>query len=160
MRFSATIKRKKAIAALPMILLISGIIIEIVIALSLVSFFMVQSGAGAKTSSDALMVAQSGIDSGISTIIRNKDTGDSSKGGATSAALVIDSNHSAQIYFCKDYYISTSSMACDVGQPNSGQTEIISTGKAFAKNRRLQAFISVDSMTGEVRLVSTQEIAL
>lgn len=145
----------KGIAALPTILLIGGIILEISIALSLIVYFMVQSGYGAKSSSEALITAQSGIDNAVSMIIRNKDIGS----GAYATTLMIDNNHRADIVICRDFLIDTLTMQCTTN-PNTGQTEIISTGKVSSKNRRLKAFVSVDSTTGEVNTISIQEIPL
>lgn len=147
---------KKGMAALPTILLIGGIILEITIALSLVVYFLSQSGYAAKRSTEALLSAQSGIDNTVSLIIRNKDLGS----GNYSAIFNLDSSHSASIVACKNFLISTSTMACDLTKSNTGQTEIISTGSAYSINRRLQAFINVDALTGEVKIVSTQEISM
>ncbi|PIR44194.1 hypothetical protein COV23_01170 [Candidatus Wolfebacteria bacterium CG10_big_fil_rev_8_21_14_0_10_31_9] len=147
---------KKGIAALPVIILIGGIILEISAALSLVAYFVVQSGYGAKASSEALITAQSGIDNAVSMIIRNKDIGGI---GIYSTTLALDNEHIADVFICKDFLIDTSDMICSV-TANIGQTEIISTGKVSSKNRRLKAFMNVNPSTGEVKLISTEEIPL
>ncbi len=146
---------KKGIIALPTILLVSGIVLEISIALALISFFLLQSGAGVKFSLEALASAQGGIDDAIIRIVRNKDLGGLT---AYSYTLTMDNRHQANIVICKNFKIANNS--CDINQQNPGKTDIISLGKVFGKNRRLEAFVNVNSATGEVKVESIREISI
>ena len=145
---------KKGVVALPTILLIGGIILEIGLALALVTYLLLQSGAGNKFSAEALVAAQTGVDDSLMRIIRNGNIGSPS---AYSYSINLDALRKADVVVCKDFKIADNS--CDVSQPNIGVTHIISTGKAFNKYRRLQAFAGVNPNNSEVRIISVQEIS-
>ncbi|MBI5401466.1 hypothetical protein HZB05_01395 [Candidatus Wolfebacteria bacterium] len=145
---------KNGIVALPTIILISGIIMEIGVALALVVFLMSQSAAGAKYSAEALTMAQSGIADATIKVIRNNNLGSPS---ASSYTLTVDSLRKTDVVVCKGYLIVDN--ACGA-TANAGKTQIISTGKAVNKNRRVQAFLNVNSTTGEIKTESISEISL
>lgn len=145
---------KNGIIALPTIILMSGIILEIGVALALVVFLTLQSGAGAKYSIEALTMAHSGIADATIKVIRNNNLGSPS---ASSYTLTTDSLRKTDVVICKNYLIVNN--ACST-TANAGKTQIISTGKAFNKNRRVQAFLNVNSTTGEIKTESISEISL
>jgi len=147
---------RKGVIALPTIILIGGIILEIVLTLSLVSYLLLQSGAGSKFAAEALVYAQSGIDDAIIKIIRNSSFFGS--GVTYQHTLDIDIIRKVSMVACRDFQITND--ICDVTKPNSGKIQIISSGRSFTKNRRLQVFVNIDSNTGEVKVGSVQEIPL
>ena len=65
-------KKNKGIAALPTILLLGGIIVEISIVGAFISYLFSQSSFGIRSSEEALSLAQSGIQDAMIKIIRNK----------------------------------------------------------------------------------------
>ncbi|MBI4993724.1 hypothetical protein HZC33_02075 [Candidatus Wolfebacteria bacterium] len=143
-------KLEKGVVALPMILLMGGIIVEIAIAGAFIAFYMSQSGFGVKLSDEALAAAKSGIQDAIIKIIRDKSFSVSSGYNLTIGS------RSATIIVCRDSY--TTSVACDTA--NVGKDEIISTGSATLKRRKLKAIVNVNSVTGEVKIESIEEAAI
>lgn len=144
---------KKGVIALPTIILIGGIILEIVLTLSLVSYLLLQSGAGSKFSAEALVYAQAGIDDAIIKSIRNNVF---TSGITYQHTITIDIIRQASVVACKDFEITDN--VCDVTKSNPGKIQVISSGRSFNKNRRLQAFINVDQNSGEVKIGPVQEI--
>lgn len=134
----------KGVVALSTTLLISGIIIEIAISGLLVSYFLVQGSFGAKWSADALAVAQTGIQDGLIKIVRDKDLNYITSGSPYSISV---GDWTAQVEIRKD-------------TPGNGKSEIISSGSAKNKQRRLQAILDVDSQTGKVKVESIKEIVI
>ena len=145
---------KNGIIALPTIILMSGIILEIGVALALVVFLTLQSGAGAKYSVEALTIAHSGIADATIKVIRNNNLGSPS---ASSYTLTADSLRKTDVVICKNYLIVNNACSFTV---NADKTHIISTGKAFNKNRRVQAFLNINSANGEIKTESISEISL
>lgn len=152
---------KKGVIALPTIILIGGIILEIVLTLSLVSYLLLQSGAGSKFAAEALVYAQSGVDDSVIKIIRNNNLGN---GSGYKYTLNIDPIRQTKVFVCKDYdFVSdfqTAENICDVYQSTTGKTNIISLGKSFNKYRLLKAVVNINSNNNEVKIESVQEIPL
>lgn len=126
---------------------------EIVLTLSLVSYLLLQSGAGSKFSAEALVYAQAGIDDAIIKSIRNNVF---TSGITYQHTITIDIIRQASVVACKDFEITDN--VCDVTKSNPGKIQVISSGRSFNKNRRLQAFINVDQNSGEVKIGPVQEI--
>lgn len=145
---------RKGIIALPTIILIGGIVLEIALTLSLVSYFLLQSSAGSRFAAEALNIAQAGVNDAVMKIIRNINLGNP----LYQYTMTLDPIREADLTICKDFKIANG--VCDVTQPNDGETEIISVGKSFNKMKKLQAFISINSANGEVKIKSIQEISL
>lgn len=136
--------------ALPMVLLIGGIVVEIAIAGAFIAFFTAQSGLGIKLSDEALVAAKAGAQDAVLKIIRNKDF------SSSSGYVLAVGNRSAVITVCRDSY--TVSSICDT--PNIGKDEIISIGSAALKRRKLKAMVNVNSITGEVKIESIEEVMM
>lgn len=130
----------KAVAALPLILFIGGIIVEIGAAGLLLSYFLTQSGFGVKLSSEALAAAQAGIEDATIKIVRDKNFA----GGVTTINV---GARTAEVSVAKDF-------------PSVGKYKIISVGSALNKRRKLEAVLNVDGLTGEVKMESIVETAL
>ncbi|HDH31542.1 MAG TPA: hypothetical protein ENH26_02075 [Candidatus Wolfebacteria bacterium] len=147
------LKANKGIIALPTMLLIGGVIVEIGIAGLLVSYFLIQSNLGIRLSAEALAVARSGTQDAIIKIIRDKNFTSGSPYSLTVGEW------SAQIIVCKDS--RTISTACDDLDPsNKGKHEITSLGIVQKKQRKIQTILNVNSATGEVNVESIEEIAI
>ncbi len=140
---------KKGFIALPLIILISGIVLEVALSLALISYYLVQISFGGKSSNEALSAAQTGIDDAVIRIVRNKDF-------SSSYTLSIDNIKKTDVVVCSNS--KTTTINCDTY--NSGKDEITSTGKFFNRNRRLRAFVNVDNEKGEISVESVTEIPI
>jgi len=143
--------KAKGAAALPIVLLVGSLLVEIGIAGSFIAYYLSQSGFGVKLSAEALAMTKAGIQDAKMRIVRNKNFIPS----PNPYTLTIG-NNSAQITVCKE--LKTVSTACDTAM--AGKFEITSLGMAFTKRRQVQAILYVDSITGEMKLESEKEIAL
>ncbi len=135
--------KKSAFASLPVILLIGGMLVEIGIAGAFVAYFLSQSGFGVRSSQDAFAASQAGIQDAILRIVRDKNFNPS----PNPYSIAVGSN-SAQVSVCKDTCAGTNKFQVD------------STGSASIKRRKIRAVIGVNSLTGEVKLESENEISL
>ncbi len=142
---------KKGFIALPLIILISGIVLEVALSLALISYYLVQISFGGKSSNEALSAAQVGIDDAVIRIVRKNDF-------SSNYTLAIDNIKKTDVVVCKDFQITNN--VCDLTKPNAGKTEIISSGKFFNRNRRLRAFVNVDNEKGEISVESVTEIPI
>lgn len=140
---------KKGFIALPLILLISGIVLEITLALALISYYLVQMNSGSKFSSEAFSLAATGIDDAFIKIIRKGDY-------SGSYTIIINSSKRADVVVCRE--LKTIVISCDT--QNDGKSEITSTGVVFNKYRRLRAYLNVDSNQGIVTKDSLEEIPI
>lgn len=143
--------RAKGAAALPIVLLVGSLLVEIGIAGSFIAYYLSQSGFGVKLSAEALAAAKAGIQDTKMRIVRNKNFIPSPNPYTLNIG-----NNSAQITVCKE--LKTVSTACDTAM--AGKFEVTSLGMAFTKRRQIQAILYVDSITGEMKLESEKEIAL
>ena len=146
-------QKLEGMVALPTVLLVGGIIIEIGIAGLLISYFLIQSIFGARWSAEALATARSGIQDGIIKIVRNKNLDYTASGSPYSLPV---GNWTAQVAVCKD--AKTLSSPCDTS--SIGKHEVISSGVVKNKQRKLQAILNVSGLTGEVKVESIKEISL
>ena len=131
----------KATAALPAMLFIGGIIVEIGIAGAFISYYLSQSGFGIKMSAEALAAAEAGVQDALIKIIRNKDF-------TSSGYDLTVGNRSANVVVCKDTCAGT------------GKHKITSIGSALVKRREIEAVVNVNNTTGEVKIESILEAAL
>ncbi len=128
--------------ALPFILLVSGIIIEITIAGAFVTYFLSASGLGERLALRASAAAHSGIRDAMIKIARNKEfvsspqnynltVGDDTT--SISVSRTVDDPQNAYIY------------------------TITSTATAASRQRRLKATVIVNQTTGSIQLQSLKE---
>jgi hypothetical protein len=136
-------KSKVGAATLPVVLLIGGLIVEIGIAGAFMAYYLAQSGLGVKLSEEALAAARTGIQDAKIRIVRNK----SFIPDPNPYTLTVG-NRTVQITTCKDSCAGT------------GKFQITSLGIALTKRRQVQAIVSVDSLTGEVKIESEKETAI
>lgn len=130
----------KGIVALPTILIIGGIIVEIGLAGILVAYLVSQSGFGVKMSSEAMAAAQAGVNDAIMKVVRNKDF------FTNASTTLIVGDRSAEV-----------SVANNI---TTGKSTIFSIGSAFNKKRKLKALLNVNDITGEVKIESIEEAPL
>lgn len=134
-------------AALPTILLVGGIIVEIAIAGILIAFILSNSGWGERLSAQALAAAKAGVEDALLKITVNKNFSAPSGGNCNCGYNFLVDNRVAEVTVIKD----------PVGYP-SGVHRIISSGKALGRQRKLETILIVDGDTGKVDLKSTREI--
>jgi hypothetical protein len=135
-------KKINAAAALPTILLISGIIAESILAVVIVATYFSRSGFSARLSAEAGAIAYAGAEDAVNRFIR---------GDVLPASYSIDfgNSRSATIQSIQD-------PACESAAAFCGYT-IVSTGSAFLSNRKVEAVIKVDPLTREVTVISSKE---
>ena len=131
--------------ALPFILLVSGIIVEITIAGSFVTYFLSTSGLGERLSLRASAAANSGIRDAMIKISRDKEYASTPQSYELSVG-----NDSADVSVSKT----------DDDPNNSYIYTINSTGVASSRQRKLQAVLVVNQTTGFIQLQSVQETAV
>lgn len=137
--------QKNGQVALSFILLVSGVIIEIVIAGSLVTYFLSNSGLGERLQSRAATAAYSGLWDALVKISRNRDFGATTQNyglsvGSDSATLTVsrtfDSGGNVYVY------------------------SITSMGTAGTREKQLAATAVVNGTTGQIQLQSVADQAL
>ncbi|MBI5732729.1 hypothetical protein HY967_02085 [Candidatus Jorgensenbacteria bacterium] len=133
-------KSKEGQATLAFVLLVSGIIIEIAIAGSAVTYFLSTSGFGEKLSTRALAAAHAGVRDVQLKISRNKEF------GANNYPLAVGSD-SANV---------TTVWSTDVANDNYTYT-VTSIGTASTRQRKLVAIMVVNQTTGFLQLQSLIE---
>lgn len=128
----------KAFSLLPTVLIIGIVTMEVGLALSFIIYLANSSSYGSRLAQEALFAARAGINDGILRVIRDKSF--SSPGYQMTVGRA-----SVEVKVEKD-------------QPTTGQDRITATATVFLRQKKFQAIISVDSNTGEVSLISFEEI--
>lgn len=139
------LKNKNGIAALPLVLMLGGLITAITVSLLMANLLSTQSEFGLRLNSQAFAASQSGIQDAMLRIIRDKTF-------ASSYTINFADGSSADITVCRDAIAPV----C-VGL---GKDKITSLGKSQGRNRKFQAIVNVDAVTGEMILESITEVAL
>jgi hypothetical protein len=129
---------KKGAAMLPVVMALGGIVIESVAVMSFMSYTLGQAGLGERLSSEAFAAARSGAIDAVRRVIRDKDFYNS--GGYN---LTVGEK-TATITVVKDF-------------PEVGKTRIISTGTALFRQRKVVVDLKINSITGQVDVVSFEE---
>jgi hypothetical protein len=147
-RFSGNQKERGA-SALLIVLLIGGIILEIAVVFLFINFYLGESGFGAELSLRALGAARSGLDDALLRVIRDINL-------ANQEYTLNSNNVSSLIVICNGS--KTINSNCDTS--NIGKIEITSLGQAGTRQRKLRAFLNVNSRNGEINIESIKEISL
>ena len=137
--------KRKGQAALPTIVLLGGLMVEVVIAGALVVFLFNNSTYGTRLSIEAFGVAHSGIQDALLKISLDKNLNILSPG----YSLSINSISSANIVVERD--------PIDLGV---GKTRITSVGTTLIRSRKLQAILNINNTTGSMKIESLSEILL
>lgn len=145
--------KQSGAATLPVILLISGIVIELAIAGIVVSALLTNTVFSSRLSAEALAAARAGAQDAIIKIIRDKNFAAPSPGYSLS---IIANRTSAQIIVCRDW--KTVATPCDTA--NLGLDEITSIGTALTRKKKIKAVVGVDPSSGKISVVSFGEIPL
>ncbi len=136
---------RSGVAALPVILLTSLIVVELVIAGVLTAYLLASTTLGARQANRVLAAAQAGVSDAAMKITRNKDFFTSS-----TSTLSFGDNLYAEVVVRKDYPIA--------GKHEIKSTGYISTAGIRRFSRQLQVILNVNSATGKVELESFNEI--
>lgn len=137
------IRLNKGIAALPMILLISAIIIEVSIISVVLATALNNTRFSERLGTEALSAARAGAHDAMIRVIRFKDCPNDPECPPTYSLIV-----------------GTRSADITISNGTAGKITIQSTGKALSREKRVQVVLGVDSVTGEVSLQSFKEISL
>ncbi|MEK7521033.1 MAG: hypothetical protein AAB560_03070 [Patescibacteria group bacterium] len=129
----------EAVAALPMILLVGGIIVEVGLAGMFIAFVLSNLGYGLRLANEALAAANSGVDDALVKIVRDK-------GYSGSYELAVG-NRLVQVSVAKDF-------------PVTGKHQITALGVALTRKKKVEAVAGVNETTGEVKIEYLKEIAL
>ena len=128
-------------AALSLVFLIGGIAILVSITLVFLVTSFIGVSFGFQASERASAVATAGAEDGLIQLARNKGfsdtTGYSVPLGSDSATVTVTQN-----------------------SPSAGQATVLSTATVSGNRRRIRLVASVDALTGEVRVLSREQIAL
>lgn len=130
--------------SLPVILIISGVFVEIAIAGAFIVGFMISSGQGERLSVRALAAAEAGIRDSFIKIARDKTF---LPAGGTYVFSVGDDSAS----------IVVERTSLDADYTNY---EITATGVAGTRQRRMVGSLLIDSNTGETKLQSIEEVSV
>lgn len=122
-------------AALTVILLISGVIIETALGGTMIVLLLSDSGFGERLSGQAFAAAESGIQDAFLQIVGNKDTGGQNYSFSVGGGL-------AEISIVK---------------ASENRFNVESVGKALNRQRKLEAVLAVDPQTGKADLESIKE---
>ncbi|AKM78744.1 MAG: hypothetical protein UY31_C0011G0006 [Candidatus Wolfebacteria bacterium GW2011_GWE1_48_7] len=147
----------RGIVALPLMLLISGVVLEMTIAATLIVFYLLQGSVGTRSAAEALTTAQSGINDALIQLARKTNFG-------SAYTVTIDSQHTAQVTVCNKGRKTTGCSAlggCDyTNASDMGKVEITALGTVKGRNRCVRVVYRIDTETGEIKLESSQEVAL
>lgn len=130
------------VSALPTVLLISIIILELALAVALTAASLSNTFYGERMASEALSAARAGAEDAILRVVRYKNC-------PTTGCPA-------------SYSIAVGSRTADVTIASDGQGHITidSTGTAFTRKKKVEVILGVDPTTGEVKLQSFEEVAL
>lgn len=141
--FNQKTKLNNGIAALPTLLILGGIVVNIAVIIALGVYLLVGSGLGNRLSSEALAAAKAGIQDGILRVAKDKNFF-----GSYELAV---GQRSVSVEICKD----SEPPAC----AGLGKRKISAVGSALTRRRKMEAVMSVSSI-GEIRVESVKEVAL
>lgn len=139
------LNQKNGIAALPLVLMLGGLITVVTTSLLMANLLSTQSEFGLRLNSQAFAAAQSGIQDALLRIARDKTF-------ASSYTMNFSDGSTVDVAVCRDAIAPV----C-VGL---GKDRVSATGKSQGRNRKFQAIVNVDSVTGEMILESITEVAL
>lgn len=135
---------KSGVATLPVILLISGIVIELAIAGVVVSALLSNTVFSSRLTAEALSAARAGAQDAIVKIMRYKNCNASSCGGSV------------------PYTITFGSRTADVSLVDNGDSTLTvsSVGTASTRKKKIEAVVGVDPSSGKINVLSFEEIPL
>ena len=144
------LKFQRGAATLPVILLISGVVMELAIVGVIIAMLVSNTLLSSKSSSEALAAARAGAYDALMKIVRNKDFASAGYFVPTGCTLN-GSTPCSRVIVEKDISLTCSQSI------SSGQDCIISTGTSFIRNKKIEAIVGVDSVSGKVNTLSLEE---
>lgn len=135
------VKIKKGAATLSVILLISGIVMELSVVGIIIATLVSNTSFSAKLSSEALAAARAGAQDGIVKIVRYKNCNATSCGGTVPYTITLD-RATAQVEI--------------IDNLNNTLT-VRSTGTVLNRKKMVEAVVGVDPITGKTNVVSIAE---
>ncbi|MBU6141757.1 four helix bundle protein [Patescibacteria group bacterium] len=138
------LRAKRGIAALPLVIMIGGLVIEIAVALLVGNALTSKTELNARLNAQALAAAQSGIQDAMLRIARDKTF-------SGQYALSFPDGSIANVTVCADQ-----------PAPNCvglNKDQIISLGSMQNRTHQLKAILDVNQATGEVKVESLSEVA-
>ena len=135
---------KSGVATLPVILLISGIVIELAIAGVVISALLSNTIFSSRLSAEALAAARAGAQDAIVKIIRYKNCNATSCGGPVPYTITLGSR---------------TALVSLVDNLNDTLT-VTSVGTAVTRKKQIKAVVGVDPVSGKISVVSFEEVSL
>lgn len=133
----------KGVVLLPVFLLVTLIVFEVALAGVIAANALNNTFFGERLSVEALQAARAGAQDAILTVIRKCPLSDCL---TTSYSIPVGSRSTADVIISRDVV--------------SGNINITSTGKAFTRNKKVEALLVVDQISGQVKVQSFKEVAL
>lgn len=147
---TSNIKHLKGVAALPVILLISGIILEVVAASAFLAFSFSSGSFGTLLAAESFFGSRTGIDDAIYRIIKNNyPSSYSFTTTAGSHTVVID--------------VTVEKDPIDLGSCTvvwGCRYRIYSLGRVLFRQRKTETILAVDPNTREIRRESFKEVEI
>lgn len=131
---------KRGIAALPSVLIIGGIIVQIAVVGAFLSYLFASAGYGTRLASEALNAARAGAQDAMMRVARDKTF---SSDGYT----VTTNGRDATVVVTRD-------------SPVAGQDTILSTATALTRQKKIEIILEVDATTGQLEVLSFGEVAI
>lgn len=131
----------RGIAALPAVIIFGGIIIEVALASAFLAFTLNNTSLGVRLSAEAFAAAKSGVEDAMLRILRDKNYSDPTGYSISLGRATVD-------------------VVVNADTPDADKTTITSTGTAFRRKRQIQAIVSIDAVSGIVKVISLKEISL
>jgi len=144
----------RGIATLPTILLLSGILMELAIAGTVLATVLNNTISNRRFGTEALAAARAGAQDAIIRVSRDNSFG--APPPVNYSLDVVAGRSSAQVTVCKDWVTVTN--LCDTNI--NGRDEIISVGTVMNRKKKIVAILGVDADTGRVKIQSFEEIPL
>lgn len=136
----ARLKNTAGISALPTVLLIAAILIELAVVGAALAYAIVNTRLSERLAAEALGAARAGAQDAILKVIR--------EGGCPTSLPVLTVGQ------------RTAERTCTENTPGTDQITVTSIGKALSRQKKVQVILGVDPTTGEVKLQSFLEVAI
>lgn len=137
--------KQSGAVTLPVILLISGTVMELAIAGVVISALLSNTVFSSRLSAEALAAARAGAQDAIIKIIRYKNCNATSCGGAVPYTITVGPRTTADVSLVEDVINHT--------------LTVNSTGTALTRKKKIQAVVGIDPSSGKTSVVSLKEVA-
>ena len=148
--------KQSGAATLPVILLISGIVIELAIAGVVVSALLTNTIFSSRLSAEALAAARAGAQDAIIRIIRYKNC--PGPDGCPSSYCL---NGALDYPTCTaNGTIAGPTTSVTMSNSGSGIITVTSIGTAVTRKKKVEAVVGVDTSSGKISILSLEEVSL